>query len=76
MKKIKRKVIIISVSILFVLSGSMVLLGTHFALKPKKFKAFLEYVLHEYMDEPVSIGDARLRLGGALSPSHKSTATA
>jgi len=65
-KKIKRKVIIISVSILFVLSGSMVLLGTHFALKPKKFKAFLEYVLHEYMDEPVSIGDARLRFKNGL----------
>ena len=66
MKKNKRKVIIILVSILFVLSGSMILLGTHFALKPKKFKAFLEYALHEYMDEPVSIGDARLRFRNGL----------
>ncbi|MBW1894290.1 MAG: hypothetical protein JRI91_11435 [Deltaproteobacteria bacterium] len=66
MKKINRKVIIISVSILFILSGSMVLLGTHFALKPKRFKAFLEYALHKYMDETVSIGDARLRFKNGL----------
>ncbi len=66
MKKIKRKAIIISVSILFVLSGSMVLLGTHFALNPKKFKAFLEYALHKYMDETVSIGDARLQFRNGL----------
>jgi len=35
-------------------------------LKPKRFKAFLEYTLHKFMNEPVSIGDARLRFENGL----------
>lgn len=35
-------------------------------MKPKRFKAFLEYTLHKFINEPVSIGDARLRFEDGL----------
>jgi len=56
-----RNTLVILLVILLVLSGGMFFLGTHFSLKPKRFKAFLEYTLHSLTDEPVSIGEARLR---------------
>ena len=60
-KKTHRNIIIIFIATFLVLSGGLFFLGKHFALKPKRFRAFLEYALHNLIDEPVSIGDARLR---------------
>ena len=56
-----RNILVILLAILLALSGGMFFLGTHFSLKPKRFKAFLEYALHSLTDEPVAIGEARLR---------------